>query len=485
MKVVIKIAKKKIKDDGIYFLGNNALDVTGSMIYIKFRNKNILLEMGMVQENDYLINYKMNSEKLKFEPSTIDYIFVNHCHIDHIGMLPRLVKEGFKGKIITSHATAMLMKPLLINSSFILKSEAATLSYKYKRDYSPIYSEDDVYRTLDFIYEYDELHKEIILDDVVSFEWLENSHCVGARQLRLNLINENNVAQHILYTSDIGALHTDNHYLKDTEIDTRGYRYVIMESTYGEKGRQNKKTRAFDIEHLRVGINTVLERGGTFIMPCFSFSRTQEILTNLYEIYGQDKSFTYDVVVDSMLSVDICNLYDEILDNDDYKLWKKVKNWDNVKFITEKDESLACVKSHTPKVVLSSSGFCTNGRILSYLHEYLSDENSMICFSGYVGDNNSYLSYRVKNYKDNKIVKISGDPVENKADCMSLMTMSSHANRKDLIEYGSSVLTEKLILVHGSTEAKNDLKEDLKEAISKKNKTFKVVAASKDMFLHL
>jgi metallo-beta-lactamase family protein len=109
----------------------------------------------------------------------------------------------------------------------------------------------------------------------------------------------------------------------------------------------------------------------------------------------------------------------------------------------------------------------------------------MICFSGYVGDNNSYLSYRVKNYKENKIIKISGDPVENKADCMSLMTMSSHANRKDLIEFGSSVQTEKLILVHGSAEAKNDLKEDLKEAISKKDKTFKVVAASKDMFLHL
>lgn len=480
-----EIAKKKIKDDGVYFLGNNALDVTGSIIYIKFRGRQLLLEMGMVQENDYLINYKMNSEKLKFNPAELDYVFINHVHIDHIGMLPRLIKEGFKGKIITSHATAMLMKPLLINSSFILKNEATTLSYKYKRDYSPIYTEDEVYRTLNFVYEYDELHKEFILDDIVSFEWLENSHCVGSRQLRLNLTNENGVAQHLLYTSDIGALHTYNHYLKDTEIDTRRYRYVIMESTYGQKGRQNKKTRSFDMEHLRVGINTVLERGGTFIVPCFSFARTQEILTNLYEIYGQDKDFKYEVVIDSMLSVDICNIYDEILDDDDYKLWKKVKNWKNIKFITDKDESLAYVKSHTPKVILSSSGFCTNGRILSYLHEYLSDEKSMICFSGYTGDNNSYLSYRVKNYKENKIIKISGDCVDNKIDCMSLMTMSSHANRKDLIEFGSSVQTEKLILVHGSAEAKNDLKEDLKEAISKKDKTFKVVAASKDMFLHL
>lgn len=478
------MGKKKLKDDGIYFLGNNSIDVTGSCIYIKVNGKQILLENGMVQQNDYLENYRANSEKYKFCPSEIDYVFVGHCHVDHIGMLPRLVKEGFNGKIITSHATAMLMKPLLLNSAFILKSESSTLSYKYKRDYSPIYSEDDVYKTLELIYEYDEIHNEYILDDVVSFEWLENSHCVGARQLRLNLINSNGVCEHILYTSDIGALHTDNHYLRNTEIDKRNYRYVIMESTYGLKGRENKKTRAFDLEHLRVAIETVVERGGTFIMPCFSFSRTQEILTNLYEIY-HDKDFQYDIIVDSMLSVDICNLYDELLDNEDLELWKKVKNWDNVRFITEKEESLACVKTHNPKIIISSSGFCTNGRILSYLHEYLSDENSMVCFTGYIGDDNSYLSYRIKNYKENKIIKISGDPVDNKIDCISLMTMSSHANRRDLIEFGSELNTQKLILVHGSTEAKNCLKDDLQKEISKKDKSFKVVAATKDMYLKL
>lgn len=479
------MGKKKLKDDGVYFLGNNALDVTGSYIYLKYRGKQILLEFGMVQENDYLINYKMNSEKLKFDPAEIDYVFVGHTHIDHIGMLPRLVKLGFSGKIITSHATAVLMKPLLINSAFILKSEAATLSRKYKRNYDPIYLEEDVFKTLDLVYEYDEIHREYFLDEVVSFEWLENSHCIGARQLRLTLADENNTKQHILYTSDIGALNTNNHYLNNTEIDTRGYRYVIMESTYGLKGRPNKKTRAFDLEHLRVAINTVLERGGTFIMPCFSFSRTQEILTNLYEIYSNNNSFNYDIIVDSMLSCEISNLYSEILEDDQLALWNKVKNWKNVKFITEKDESIAVVKGHQPKVVLSSSGFCTNGRILSYLHEYLSDDKSMVAFSGYVGDNNSYLSYRIKNYKENKVLKISGDMVENKADCLSLMTFSSHANRDDLIEYGSSLQTEKLILVHGSTEAKNSLKEDLKKAISKKDKTHKVLAASKDMYLKL
>lgn len=478
------MSKKKIKDNCMLFYGNNADDVTGSSIYIKFNGKQILLENGMVQQNSYLDNYKMNSEKYPFNPADIDYVFVGHCHIDHIGMIPRLVKMGFKGKIVASHETAILMRPLLLNSAFILKSEATALSLMYKKNYSPIYEEEDVHNTMKLIYEYPDSHTKYILDDVVSFEWLDNSHCIGSKQLRLTLTNELGVSESLLYTSDLGALNTDNHYLQNTEINNKFCKYVIMESTYGVKGRQCKKTREFDLEHLRVAVDTVVERGGTVLMPCFSFSRTQEILTNLYAIY-HDKDFRYDIVVDSMLSCDICDLYDELLLGDNLKLWKEVKKWENVRFIREKDESLACVKGNIPKIVISSSGFCTNGRILSYLHEYLKDPNSMVIFSGYTGDNNSYLSYRIKNYKDNKKIKISGDPVSNNADCIGLETFSSHASRKDLIEIGKNQNCEKLILVHGSPEAKGSLKEDLQKAIYDNDKTFKVIASSKDMMLHL
>ena len=177
--------------------------------------------------------------------------------------------------------------------------------------------------------------------------------------------------------------------------------------------------------------------------------------------------------------------YIKILTGEDLDLWKKVCEWENVRFISEKEESIECVKNHTPKVIISSSGFCTNGRVLSYLHEYLSDTNSMVVFSGYIGADNSYLSYRIKNYKENKFIKISGDSVENKADCISLTTFSSHANRNDLITFGSKLNTNKLVLVHGSETAKNSLKDDLKKAISKENKTFKIVSSVKDMVIKL
>lgn len=204
-------------------------------------------------------SYNINSEKFSFKPSEIDYVFVCHTHVDHIGLLPRLVKEGFNGKIIASHATAQLIKPLLYNCVFILESEANTLSFKYKRNYSPIYTEEDVKNTLNLIYEYDDIHKLFVLDDIVSFQWLENSHCVGSRQLQLILKDNNGVSQSILYTSDIGSLNTKNHYLKNTEIPRNFNRITIMESTYGEPGRINKKTRKFDLEKMKTAIETVID----------------------------------------------------------------------------------------------------------------------------------------------------------------------------------------------------------------------------------
>lgn len=475
------IISKRIKDDGVYFVGNNSQDVTGSCIYIKYNGKQILLECGLYQNNDYLEAYKVNSEKFRFKASEIDYVFIGHAHVDHIGLLPRLCREGFNGKIIASHATAQIMKPLLLNCAFILQSEAFALSKKYKRDYKPLYNEEDVYSVLSRLYEYDDINTIYTLDDIVSFQWFNNSHCVGARQLQLILTDINGVRRSILYTSDIGALNTDNHYVCNTEIPQVHTQLTISECTYGDSFRKSNKSRKFDIEHLRVAIDTVLERGGTVILPCFSFSRTQEILTTLYNLYNC-KNFEYDIIVDSILSCDMCDLYDDMVDDE---LWKDVRCWKNIKYIRDKSESLSIVKTHNPKIVIASSGFCTNGRVLSYLHEYLSDENSMIIFSGFIGLDNSYLSYRIKNYKDNKIIKISGDPVENNIDCVSLTSFSSHANRKDLIEYCSSLNTDKLVLVHGSVEAKNSLKADLKEAISKKNKTFKVLSSNKDMYIKI
>lgn len=482
--MVRAITKPKLKTDGIMFVGNNSEDVTGSMILIKFADKLILLEAGLYQNNSYLDAYKVNTEKFRFKPEDIDYIFVNHVHVDHIGLLPRLVKEGFKGKIIMTYPTSIISKHLLLNCSFILADEAKVLSKRYDRDYMPIYNEDDVYKTFSLYSIYDKYDSIYQLDNVVSFQWLKNSHCVGAAQLQL-ILNNGIKKKKLLYTSDIGALNTKNHYVENTEIPSFFNDLVIMESTYGLNARTSKKTRDFDIEHLRVAIETVLERKGTLVLPAFSFSRSQELLTTLYLLFGENENFSTPVVVDSMLTCDVCADYNIVLKDVFGDLWNKVYNWKNVKYIREKAESQLCLSDPTPKICISSSGFCTNGRILSYLDKYLRDINSMICFSGYVGGDESYLSYRIKNGKSHKTITINKKPVPNRADCIVMSTFSSHANFNDLMKYGSSLRTNQLILVHGALEAKNCLKEHLKKEISKNDKTYKVTCSIKDLIIPL
>lgn len=468
------------------FCGTNAETVTGSCIYIKFEDKQILLECGLHQSssNSYLDSYKVNSQKFSFKPSEIDYVFLNHAHVDHSALIPRLTKEGFGGKIILNEATARVVELLLKNCSFILADEARILSKRYKRDYSPIYSLGDVERTLDYFSLYDDYNRIYKLDDIVSFQWLQNSHCIGSTQLQL-ILNGEKGQKKILYTSDIGSLNTKNHFMQNTEIPDMFSDVTILESTYGNPKRISKKTREFDVEHLRVAINTVLERNGTVVMPAFSFSRSQEILTVLYELYGSDISFKTPIIIDSMLTCDISDCYNDILDKESLRLWEKVYKWRNVKFVREKQDSQACVTDPTPKIVISASGFCTNGRVLSYLERYLKDDKSMIIFTGFVGVNSSYLSYRIKNHKDNKTININKKPVPNKADTISLSSFSSHASHDDLVKYGSNLLTNKLVLVHGEKDAKDALKEDLRSAISKNDKTYKVVCSEKDMVINL
>ena len=479
------MGKNKLTKDGLLFCGMNSEDVTGSCIYGVFDNKKFLFECGLHQSssNNYLDSYKANSSKFKFKPKEIDYVFIGHAHIDHCGLLPRLVKEGFNGIIICTEETKQIMIPLLLNCSFILEHEAKILSKKYKREYKNIYEEKDVYDLIDKIVTYNEYNKIYQLDDKVSFQFIENSHCIGSVQIQL-ILNNGIKRKKILYSSDIGSLDIKNHYVDRTVIPEMYNDYVIMESTYGDSTRFCNKTRERDLSYLKVAINDTLERNGTVILPAFSFSRTQELISVLYELYHEE-DFKYNIYIDSKLSCDISELYSKILKDENLIQWNKIISWKNFKFIKEKEESKECVNNKCPKIIISSSGFCTNGRVVSYLEKYLGDSNSMIIFSGYVGDNPSYLSYRIKNYKDNKLIKINKVSISNKADTISLYTFSSHANYKELITYGSNLNTEKVILVHGSEKAKKNLKEKLQEKISMNDKTYKVVCSSKDMVLNL
>lgn len=480
------MGKKKKILDYIYFAGESSNEVTGSMYYVQFGEHRILIECGLYQssKNSALDAYKVNTRKFDFDPKTLDYVFVCHAHIDHTGLLPRLYKEGFRGKVIMTEKTKMITRSLLLNSCHILYEEARKLSVQFNRDYKPIYDEADVYNIMFHTKSYDEYDVIYELEDGVEFQWLKNSHCVGAAQLQL-ILSDSNRTKKILYTSDIGSLQSENHFVENTYVPDFFNDVVIMESTYGDPKRSKRKTRNFDMKKMKTAIETTLNRDGKFIMPCFSFFRTQELLITLYSLFADDDDFKADVVVDSVLSVDMCKLYSKMLTGEDLELWNDIMNWKQLKLISRKDKSLENVQNPSKQIILSSSGFCTNGRIIGYLQEYLKDVNSTICFSGYTGDNHSYLAYRIQHAEDQKTITLNHKRVKNKADSITLSSYSSHANHQDLVKYAGQVRTNTLVLVHGDPDAKQALKKEILKECSKQDKTTKVVVSERKMLFPL
>lgn len=480
------MARRKKNQDYISFIGESSRTVTGSMYLVQFGKYKILLECGLYQssKNDYLDAYRVNTEKFEFDPSEIDFVFNCHAHVDHCGLLPRLVKEGFRGQIIMNDETKKFVFHLLMNSAYILKDEARILSNRFGRDYKPIYEPSDVYHAMDLVHTYSEYDRLFQLDEGIRFQWLTNSHCPGACQLQLILTGENKEKK-ILYTSDIGSLQSPNHFVGKTEVPDFFNDIVIMESTYGDPARSKRKTRKFDLQHLDSAIRTTLDRNGSVLLPAFSFARTQELLVSLYELYGKDPEFTTEIVVDSMLSVDLCRTYEQVLIDDEYLLWQEIMNWKNLRLIKPKDQSLENLSRKTSQIIISASGFCTSGRVLDYLCKLIKDENSMIIFSGYIGDNPSYLAYRIKNAEGQKTITLNHHRLKNKANCITMSSFSSHANTSDLVTYAGAQNTNRIVLVHGEPEAKQELKQLISKEFSRQDKTAQVIASRKNMIIEL
>lgn len=474
------MSKKKKTKIKISFIGNNSCDVTGSMILIETEYKNILLECGMIQSFNSIVDYKENAKSFPFKPQNIDYVFLGHAHIDHTGRLPKLVKDGFCGKIITTEITAKLLKPMLTDSANIIRKDAEYISKKRGIIFEPFYNEDDIVNTLDLTYEYD---YGIVyeLDENVSFKLLHNSHLIGACQIELFLKTSTGHIEKILYTSDLKGLQNKNHYVEDTEFCTKSS-VVISECTYGAIGKNNKENRNKDLEKIKTVVNQVcLMDKGKLLIPVFSLSRAQEILTNLYNLFGEDKDFKIPIVMDSPLIWEITKVYKEALTGEHKKLFDKVCSWGNVRFIKDYNESKVCMRDNTSKIVLSSSGFLHKGRSVQYLKEYISSVKNHIIFVGYSPPNS--IASKIKIGQKN--ITIDGMRYKNRCGITILNSFSSHIQRDELLNYLKNISTDKICLVHGSMDGKTQFKEDLEKELLKLNKTNKVVAVNKGTTINL
>lgn len=433
----------------------------------------------MIQgEHTVLENYRANMKFVqKIKPQEIEYIIIGHCHQDHIGMIPTLYARGkCNAKIIVPKGSTAILKEMWLDSSFINCRDVEVLNIKDDRNYEPFYTEDIVYKTLDYVQEI-ESDNIVKLSDELAIRYTDAGHILLSKQCEV-YINGGSHTRKILFSSDLGNIAT-----QDTRVFVENFKPIsscniaIMECTYSSKDRQcTKETYKKDIEKIKSVVEQYcVDNNNRVLIPSFSLDRTPYILWILYSLFGKDENFKVPILVDSPLANRLLDCYSSILEDDRKELFDEMMSWKNIRRVITPEDSKAAISDKEAKVILSSSGMLTAGRSVKWIQSILPHENDCILFMGYSGEDT--LAWKIKHNKDNKTININGKPYKNNAQIYDLKSFSSHMQRIDMINYYKSINCEKIYLVHGDSN-KIEFKHDLEEAIFDCLKSTKVVAVN-------
>lgn len=433
----------------------------------------------MIQgEHTVLENYRANMKFVqKIKPQEIEYIIIGHCHQDHIGMIPTLYARGkCNAKIIVPKGSTAILKEMWLDSSFINCRDVEVLNIKDDRNYEPFYTEDIVYKTLDYVQEI-ESDNIVKLSDELAIRYTDAGHILLSKQCEV-YINGGSHTRKILFSSDLGNIAT-----QDTRVFVENFKPIsscniaIMECTYSSKDRQcTKETYKKDIEKIKSVVEQYcVDNNNRVLIPSFSLDRTPYILWILYSLFGKDENYKVPILVDSPLANRLLDCYSSILEDDRKELFDEMMSWKNIRRVITPEDSKAAISDKEAKVILSSSGMLTAGRSVKWTQSILPHENDCILFMGYSGEDT--LAWKIKHNKDNKTININGKPYKNNAQIYDLKSFSSHMQRIDMINYYKSINCEKIYLVHGDSN-KIEFKHDLEEAIFDCLKSTKVVAVN-------
>ena len=465
----------KIKID---FVGNNATNVTGSCILVTLPNKKqVLLECGLFQENLSLLElYKANNKKFAFKPKALSYVFGCHNHIDHIGLVPRLYKEGCTCPFIMPSGSTGIAKILLEDCAYLAQKDSEVLTKQRKRDYLPTYTAEDNETALSHLIEFP-INEEIVLDENISFMFIPSGHILNSCQLLLKISIDTKVYR-ILYTSDLGNVSVNNEYITPMQR-VKKCNLVIGESTYSNPNVKHftHRDRNKDVEKIKSIVqDCCVEKHSSVLFPVFANQRCQNILSLLYDTYGQDLAFNIPVYVDSPMAQKICKQFSVELKEEQKQKWDKVLKWKNVHFIETYEDSKAIRREKGAKIILASSGMCVGGRVLGWLQDLLPNANNHIISVGYSVEGSLLWKIKQRTYKH---LRVDNKVVANRANITVLNSFSSHLQCHDLLNYYSDIQCEQIALVHGDMNQKIVLGKLLTETISAKNKTVRVTVVNK------
>jgi metallo-beta-lactamase family protein len=428
-------------------------DVTGSCHLIECAGKRILIDCGLFQGERELVDE--NAEPFGFDPAGIDFLLLTHAHLDHCGRLPFLVKNGFRGEIITSAASRELARLVMLDSGHLqeedAKNNARKASRRGKRNQSvePLYTELDVLASLDYFGRTAVYDHPLELAPGVIATFLDAGHILGSACIFLE-VEENGQRRTVLFSGDLG---NDNRpILRDPSAPPKAD-VVVMETTYGDRLH-----RPVDgsVEELFAAITDTFRNGGNVIIPTFALERAQEILFFLREgVENSRLPRSMQVFLDSPMAIsatEIFKRHPECYDEETAQLFREghdPMSLPGLHFSRDAQDSMAINRIGGGVVIMAGSGMCTGGRVRHHLKHNLWREDSSIVFVGYAA--NGTLARRIIDGAPH--VHLFGEEIPVAAKIHTINGFSAHADQAELLAWHRKTGDpERTFLVHGELE---------------------------------
>jgi metallo-beta-lactamase family protein len=414
-----------------------AREVTGSCHLVETQNTRVLLDCGMFQGSAF--SDAKNFRDFGFDPKTLDAVVVTHAHLDHVGRLPKLVKEGFKGKIFMTPPTAKL-------AQLVLEDAEAVMDDEFRREYRPkLFELEDVNRAMEQVQIVDYSHRVKL--DGISFRYRDAGHIMGSAFVEI----EETGGPRLAFSGDLGNAPDP---ILRTTAQLAEQDALIVESTYGNRLHEEQDTR---LKILRDCLTRTVKQKGVLMVPAFAIERTQLLLFELNHLMENKLVPPLDIYLDSPLAIKASEVMREFPQYYNKESLKEVSTGEDIfsfpglhKTLTRED-SMTINQAPRPKGVIAGSGMMNGGRILHHLVRYLGDANSTLLIVGYQAGGT--LGRRL--YSGEKKVDVLNERVSVKADVVAIGSYSAHADQQQILNWvsGAEKLPAKIFCVHGEEDA--------------------------------
>jgi len=444
------------------FLGA-AQNVTGSRTLLEVNGVRILIDCGLYQERQFR---DRNWEPFTVDPSTIDTVLLTHAHLDHCGLLPKLVREGFRGKIYCTTATAEITRIVLLDAAKIQVEDAEFKQKRHKREKRrgkypevPLYTVKDAEECLP-LFAPVRYNEPVTLSDGIEVSFYDAGHILGSAMIKVS-VQSNGEKRLFLFSGDVGRW--DKPILRDPTVFDKAD-YIQIESTYGDRVHENSEdTKAL----LSKVINATNKANGNIIIPSFSVERSQEILYCLNELMIEDRIPQLMLFLDSPMAIRVTEVFKDHPEMFDHEMTnymnnnKSPFNLPNLMVTRTANESKAINHIGGTVIVIAGSGMCTGGRIKHHLVNNITRPESAVLFVGYQA--NGTLGRSIVDGA--KEVRILGQKHRVKANIVRVHGFSGHADRDELYRWLSNIKKQprKVFVVHGEENSARQFGDFIRE----------------------